>query len=500
MRGDRGGISFGLPEKANPASDIAIPRTRIMKYLSLLAATMAVSPAAEITVESKPFTIDRSFSATILPAKPVLVSIDPESWSDFTIEEILPHGTAVKKGDVLVKFDREGYDRKLEDLKRAVESRALTLASQELAFVKLGEETTIRLEAARKAQRVAAEELEYFTKIGRKAQEEEVADDLEGSKRRLEAAREELKQLKMMYDADDLTEQTEEIILKRQEYAVKSSELALKLAELSTGRTLQVLLPRRAESLTTDAKSTSIELEKAEENLPRSLQTARLDLEAARIAAVREKDELADLEKDGALFELRAEADGIFYYGSLDEGRWTLGELAKALVKGGKVPLIRTFASVVPDDADLGLVAHVDESTARSLRKLMKGGVTAGGREDVALTATVQQIAAVPAADGRYRVDLLPEWPEDEKLEWPADLDVVPGMSFECRFVVHKNDAVITLPAKALRAADEGRWTVQVKMADGQSETRGVVRGRVSGDRVEIASGLEAGQVVIIPD
>ena len=464
MPGVRGGISFGLPEKANPASDIAIPRTPIMKYLSLLAVTMAVSPAAEITVETKPFAIDRSFSATILPAKPVLVSIDPESWGDFTIEEIVPHGTAVKKGDVLVKFDRESYDRKLEDLKRAVESRALTLASQELAFVKLGEETTIRLEAARRAQRVAAEELEYFTKVGRKAQEEEAHDDLEGSKRRLEAAQEELKQLKMMYDADDLTEQTEEIILKRQEYAVKSSELALKLAELSTSRTLQVLLPRRAESLTTEAKSTAIDLEKAEKNLPRSLETARLELEAARIAAAREKDELADLEKDGALLELKADADGTFYYGSLDEGRWTLGELAKALVKGGKVPFIRPFASVVPNDADLGLVAHVDESMARSLRKLMKGSMTAGGREDVALTATIQQIAAVPAADGRYRVDLLPEWPEDEKLEWPADLDVVPGMSFECRFVVHQKDAAITVPVKALQPALDGTWSVTVNI------------------------------------
>ena len=471
-----------------------------MKYLSLLAATVAVAPAAEVTVESKPFAIERSFTATILPAKPVLVSIDPEGWGDFTIEQIVPHGTVVKKGDVLVKFDREGYDKKLQDLKRAVEGRALTLASQELAFTKLSEETTIRLEAARKAQRVAAEELEYFTTTGRKAQEEEIADDLEGSKRRLEAAQEELKQLKMMYDADDLTEQTEEIILKRQEYAVKSSELALKLTELSTTRTLQVLLPRKAEGLTSDAKSTSIELEKAEKNLPRSLENARLDLDVARIAAAREKEDLADLENDGALLELKASEDGIFYHGSLDEGRWTLGELAKSLVKGGKVPFIRPFASLVPNEADLGLVAHVDESTARSLRKLMKGGASAGGREDVALTAVIQQVAAVPAADGRYRVDLLPEWPEDEKLEFPADLDVVAGMNFDCRFVVYKSDTAMTLPAKALRAADEGKWTVQVKMADGKNETRTVVRGRVSGDRVEIAGGLEAGQVVIIPD
>jgi hypothetical protein len=471
-----------------------------MKVLSLLAASMAVTHAAELTVEAKPFRIDRSFSATLLPAKPLLIAIEPDAWADFAIDEIVPHGRTVKKGDVVVKFDCEAYDRKLEDLRRAVESRALSLASQELAFAKLEEETTLKLEAARRAAGHAAEELAYFTKVGRKTDEEEIADNLESAKHRLEATREELKQLKMMYEADDLTEQTEEIILKRQEFAVQSTELSLKHAELATKRALEVTLPRRAIALETEAKGSAIELEKAEKNLPRGLESARLDLESARTAAAREKDELAKVEKDAALFEIKAAADGVFYHGSLDEGRWSLGELAKVLVKGGRVPFIRPFASLVPADADLGLTAHVDDSLARALKVQLKGSLTAAGREDVALTATIQEIAAVPGGDGKYRVDLLPEWPEKDKLEWPADLDVASGMSFECRFVIHREDAAITLPLKALNAAEGGTWTVQVKMADGKSETRPVTRGRVNGDQVEVTAGLEGGQVVIIPD
>ena len=471
-----------------------------MKYLPLLAASLAAAPAAEITVESKPFRIERSFTATLLPAKPHLIAIDPEGWGDFTIESILPHGTTVKKGDVLVKFDRESYDRKLEDTKRAVQAQALSLASQELAFQKLEEETALKLASSKRAQRVASEELAYFTATGRKTQEEETVDNLESSKRRLEAAQEELKQLKMMYEADDLTEQTEEIILKRQEFAVKSSELDFKHAELYAKRALDVLIPRKAEGLETDAKTTSIDLEKAEKNLPRALENARLDLEAGRIAAARSKQDLAEMEKDGVLLELKAPADGTFYHGSLDEGRWTLGELAKVLVKGGKVPFIRPFASLIPAEPDLQLVAQVDEATARTLRKPLKGSLTATGREDIALTATLEKVATLPAVDGKYRVDLTPEWPEDEKLEYPADLDVAAGMNFECRFIVHQEVQAITLPAKALQQGEGGTWTVQVKTADGKGASRPVIRGRVSGDKVEIASGLENGQVVVVPD
>ncbi|QJE96595.1 hypothetical protein [Luteolibacter luteus] len=473
-----------------------------MKYLPLLVATVAAAPAAETTVEAKPFRIEKSFSATLLPAKPVLVAIEPEGWADYTIEEILPHGTAVKKGDVLVKFDRETIDKKLEDSRRALKSRELTLASQELAFSKLEEETAIKLEAARRADKIASEELAYFTKTGRKVQEEDVLDNLESSKRRLEAAQEELKQLRMMYDADDLTEQTEEIILKRQEYTVKSSELALKHAELSTKRSLEVALPRRADSLTTDAQSTAIDLVKAEANLPRDLEVARLSLEAARVAAAREKADLADLEKDIALMEIKAPADGIFYHGSLDEGRWTLGELAKALTKGGKVPFIKPFASLVPTNADLGLVAHVDEATARTLAKDLKGNLTASGREDVPLVAMIGSVATVPAADGRYRVDLAnaANGADATKPKWPADLNLAAGMNFECRFVVHQKDTAITVPVKAIQPAADGTWSVTVKTADGKGEPRSISRGRVSGDKVEVLSGLESGQVVIVPD
>ena len=67
-----------------------------MKYLPLLLASAAVSHAAEITVDAKPFRIEKSFYATLLPVEPVLIAIDPEAWTDFTIEEILPHGTIVK--------------------------------------------------------------------------------------------------------------------------------------------------------------------------------------------------------------------------------------------------------------------------------------------------------------------------------------------------------------------------------------------------------------------
>ena len=156
----------------------------------------------------------------------------------------------------------------------------------------------------------------------------------------------------------------------------------------------------------------------------------------------------------------------------------------------------------MPTNADLGLVAHVDEATARTLAKDLKGNLTASGREDVPLVATIGSVATVPAGDGRYRLDLAnaASGADPTKPKWPADLNLAAGMSFECRFVVHQKDAAITVPVKAIQPAADGTWAVTVKTADGKGEPRAISRGRVSGDKVEVLSGLESGQVVIVPD
>lgn len=472
-----------------------------MKLLPLFAVVLTIAHAGETTVELKPFRIERTFSASVLPAKPLPVAVAPDSAVEFVIEEIRPHGTPVKKGEVLVKFDRETIDRLLEDQRRAIDSRALALATQELAFTKLEEETKLKLTATQRAARVAAEDLDYFTKVGLKTEQEQAKDSLQASAERLAGEKEELAQLQKMYLADDVTEETEEIVLKRQRYAVQSAELRHRHAELATKRTLDVSLPRQMEAYEAADKNARIALEKAEKDLPRGLAIAKIELEGARAALERARKELAKLEGDAKLMILTAPADGLFYHGAMEDGRWTLGELARQLVKGGRVPQIRPFATIVPTVPEYGLVAQVDEATARSLAPDLTGGAIAAGREDLALSATVKTVATVPAADGRYRVDLAIKSDSGDKPEaTPADLVLNAGMTLDCRFIVHDSPAAASLPLKALKAAPGGKWTVDLKLADGKTEARPIKRGRMSGDRVEILSGVEAGQVVVIPD
>jgi len=456
--------------------------------LPTLFATTARS--ADFTIAPKPFFASHTFGATALPAEATLLRLPAEVWPDFEILKIAPHGSKVAAGDVLVKFDAEDIDKKLVDARRAFVASELNLAQAELDAKSVTEGTPLKLDAIRRAARNAKEELEYFTKTRRKATEEAAEQGLKRAKEALENAKEELKQLGKMYDADDLTEETEEIILTRQKDAVARAEFGLRMETLDHERTLKVTLPREAEALTAADKEATLALAAAEEELPRKLKLQAIQLEAARLGFAREKENLAKFEADRKLFELTAPAAGWFYHGTIEDGRWTTGELIKTLVVNGKAPLKRPFATFIPATAKLAMVAFVDEATSRVLAPDLKGSATLAGRGDLELPATLLTTSPTPGLDGRYRANL--------EITWPKDLAVTPGATAEISLVSYQKADAIAVPTKALTQTATG-WTVEVKLADGKSEQRAVKRGRVAKDQTEIVSGLEPGQVVIVP-
>ncbi len=464
---------------------------RLTPFHILPALIAAASLAGEITIEPQRFSVETSFTTTALPSGDcVLLKLDPKVWTDFTIVQITSHGSKVATGDVLVRFDSAAIGKKLEDSRRALDAGSLSLAQAEQDSRSLQESAPDRLEAVRRTAGIAKEENTYFTQVRRKADEDNAAQALKRSDQILSNQREELKQLAKMYEADDITENTEEIILVRQQDAVAAAEFAQRMEILDHKRTLAVTLPREAKTLADNERDTAIALTKAEADIPRSIELKKLELATLRTANQRAKQELGDLEADRTRFEFKAPADGWFYHGSIDNGRWTAGKIIETLVPHGRPPAHATFATFVPGAAKLALVSFLDEATARSLKPELTGAATLPGRDDVEIPVRLLKLAATPSPDGTYRADFSATWPKDPV---PAA-----GATAQVRMISYQQVAAIVVPTRALNFTADG-WTVEVKLADGKTERRPVKRGRVSKDDTEILSGLEAGQVVVVP-
>jgi hypothetical protein len=454
---------------------------------ALLAAT---AHSGELTLEMKPFFIAHSLDATALPDATTPIRLDAEAWTTFEIVSIAAHGSAVKKGDALVIFETEGIDRKLADTKQAIATAKLNLAQAELDLASLEKTVPEQLARLERAAAEAAEELEHFNKTARKSAEESAGFDLKRREQILASYKEELKQLTKMYQADDATEETEEIILQNQLDAVEAAEFALRMEILNHKRTLEFSLPRQLTALTQTRDDTALSLDKGAKDLPRSVELKKLEVTALKTGLERDGKTLADLEKDRALFEIKAPADGIFYHGAIEDGKWTAGDLIKTLAPGGAAPTGKTFATFIPSVAKPLIQAFPDQAIAGVLAVGAEGVAIVPGREEIAIPVSLKSIATTPAPDLTH--------PATFTATWPENLRVAPGQSLQIRVVSHNNDKAITVPTKALAYGPKG-WTVEVKLADGKTEKRPVTRGRSDAENTEITAGLEAGQVVIVP-
>lgn len=462
------------------------------RLLSLLALTASWIHAGEHTVNPEAFTASVTLEATFLPDQVINLSIDPTRWTEFKILDIKEHGAVIKKGEVVGSLDVEGIDRRIADDASAALLRQMALAAAERELKDLEKSTVWKLATVETNYERSKFDLAYLKETGRPLAEERAARSLDRAKRSLENQEEELKQLLQMYAEDDLTEETEEIILKRQRAAVDSAKFAVKQAEHEFVWTMKQALPRKA----ADAEQAFLDAELLYQTtklaLPRALEQKRLEVKKLQVDNARAIQAEAEVVADRKLVTLGSPVTGRVYHGEIANGRWSVGQTAKFMKKGGLIPARTVFATVVPDGVLLKLHAFVDEATVLQLKAGQKGHVSPTAAPRRRLAVTVESVAPYPEADGKYHVVLVVG-------ALPDDLALVAGMKGSAKLITFQKNEAMAIPVKALEEAPDGSFLVKIKLADGASEKRPVTVGRESNGLIEVLTGLEAGQVVIVP-
>src|SRR5262249_31310340 len=138
----------------------------------------------------------------------------------------------------------------------------------------------------------------------------------------LEYAQEELKQLEKMYRAGDIREETEEIIVRRQRNRVEEAEFNLKNVEIRRDQTLKVSLPRQEQNLKENVTKQALALEKAQNEIPLSVNQKRVNLERQKYEQKKLDDKIAKLKRDRETMTVKAPCAGIVYYGKSSRGQW----------------------------------------------------------------------------------------------------------------------------------------------------------------------------------
>ncbi len=327
------------------------------------------------------------------------ISADTEQIESFEIKRLVPHGKEVSKGKNVVWFETEEIDKKIKAAEIELRLAKLKLRDAEFSYEQFLETQALDRAAAERTRQHAQQDYDNFVQIDRDRQKLSAEFSLKSSQDYLENVMEELEQLEQMYKEDDLTEQSEEIVLKRAKRAVESAQFRLDGAEIQTERTVSQGIPRSVAQQEESLARAQLAYQTSIQGLESARQQREIELNRQRDKFNEQQEDLAELRQERKRAVLAASIDGIVLHGKLNRGK--LSAKPSLLEKGSKVTPGQVVATVVNPDK-LRIRVDLEE---KYLTKVMVGAkckVTLKGFPDFETTGTVKSVSTVPYAGTKY--------------------------------------------------------------------------------------------------
>ena len=445
-------------------------------------------------VEKKPFKIELTVKGILEPEETAAISFKPQRMlnspvggEQLLIRKIAEHGAAVKKDDILAAFDTTKIDEIIAELEKekTVLEAGIKLAEEELPLFE--KSAPVDLAITETAKKRADQELKYFLDIGRTQLEKQMDMMVKSEKYYLEYAQEQLRQLEKMYKANDLTEETEKIILRRQQQQVEMASFYYQMVLIERDYFMKFALPNREKSLRDDQVKADLSLERSRKTLEPTLIQKKAAL--AQMLHNREKNtvRLEKLRKDRAAMTISSPMDGIVYHGKFQKGQWT--GAGNRLIPDSTVSPEDIFMTVVKPRP---VVLHVtiDEKDIYLIKVGLQGKAKLPFNPDRKLPAKVAKLSSLPATPGKFEAMVALELEQ-------ADADLMPGMACSVKFIPYSKAEAVAVPANCIHE-EEDRFIVYMASDSGKEEKRAVTPGRTDGQNTEILAGLQEGEEIFL--
>ncbi len=453
------------------------------------AADACKKPTHELKKE--PFIVKVALKGIFEAQKKSEVIIRPEVWSGFTVLKAVEHGAKVKQGDLLVALDTEKIDLAIADTRTELRLAGLSLKKVEKELQTYETLAPIELTALERSKRIADEDYDYFYKHELPFAKETVKFKLKSGQNYVDYQKEELRQLEKMYKADEITEETEEIILRRARDSVEEGEFYLKGVKDSCTRALDFILPRQESYIKDEYKRQDLTFQAGKVLLPLELEKKRIEFEKMKVEHERAEKKLKDILHDRELMTIKSPADGIVYYGRSVDGKWSGGQPDGSFDRDSSLPVRQVFMTIV-QARPMRIAAEIAEKDLHNVRGGLKGKAKPTAFPDIKLDVIVDEVSAIPngsSFEAKITAAL------DKRAE-----PLVPGMTCDVSLVAYETKEALTVPLSSLKAdpLDEDKFYVHVVDKDGKDKKHEVEVGRRDDKKAEILKGLKPGDKVLL--
>jgi len=425
-------------------------------------------------------TLDRD--GTFVPADADELRLDLDVWrGELTVVEVIPHGSPINEGDIVVRLDTTGIDQKIVEDAMAVERSEMALRHAE-------EKERLRVEAdaealrrAETAAERAATKLRGYREKEKKFDEESERLSLQSREFGLENQKDELDQLEKMYSEDELVDATEEIVLKRSRRGYAQSQAWANLNEARRVYDKEWYYPWREADLVVEAENKAADLDRLKKNQAMAREKSQSDLEKTRYDLTQQKQKLDELKRDREKFAVRSPRRGILLHGAPEDAPWGRIE------KGSQLKAKSVFACVA-DPKQMKVMTTIAEADILKIK-----------------TGTAVEVVPVAAENakmiGRIDVEYLPQKGGIFKatVQLPqADMRVRPGFACKALVILEEERDAVLVPKTALIERDGKEIVRCAKSEAGPFEERTVVTGICDGNNVAIREGVAEGEYVAV--
>ncbi|RLS63960.1 MAG: HlyD family efflux transporter periplasmic adaptor subunit [Planctomycetota bacterium] len=408
------------------------------------------------------------------------------------IKEIVPEGTRVKAGDVLVRLAREELSDKMKDAQdKCNTAESARIAAEQALMIKRGERAS-ELEKAAVTMRIAGLALEGWRhgEVVSKRKSLEITGETAtiNHKRLVDRFNESAKLVESGYIPRDEYEK-DRIAMIEAAAKVEQSKLDLEVYDKYT-------FGQEEAKKNSDLDQATAERGRVEQKFDAELVKAQADLDSAAFRVASERERLKNLEVQLESTTLLAPIDGLVVYAtSLDSSNGGRG--------GGDAQPPQVGTELKPNELVILL-----PDTSRMLANL-KVSEALSGRIKIGLTATVfsdampnrafkgeVQSVSVLAANGGWRDPNRREYTVKVALTADEASGLKPAMRCKGEILLGSVTAVLTVPVQAVFRQGPVSF---VYTRDGSGIAQCEVKlGRSSELQVEVLAGLAAGDEVLL--
>ena len=448
---------------------------------------IGVGPVDRVIVQPRTFNVVLKEKGELKAAKSTDIKCEVEGRS--TIISLIPEGTAVQKGDLLVELaSAEIEDRiRQEELKEANAITEYEAAKTELEIQR--DKNTSDIRKSELDIELKRLELEKYQKGDwvQKLKDADVA--IEQAQMTLERREQDFDASKELF-AKNYTTQTEydeaEFNFRKAQWDLEKAHMAKEVLETYTHVADLKLRDSDVHEAVKECERVKKNAEAEEVKKLRSAEGKEKELSLIR-------DQLAKLRTQKEKCRIYAPTQGFVVYYTGGGGRWMMGNDQQ--IKEGAEVFERQVMMQLPDTAVMNAVVRVHEAKTDKLRQGQEAVVTVEGLPGRQFTGEVSKIAVLADSQSTWLNPDLKEYETEITLD-QSDVPLKPGVTAHVEILVETVADRLAIPVPAVYAKGGGRYVFLDK--GGYVEHVPVELGSVGTEWVEIVSGISNGDKVLL--